>query len=55
MQDALKNPDLVKRFADLGTEPVSQDKVTSAALEKHLAAEIAKWGPIIKKANIYAD
>jgi tripartite-type tricarboxylate transporter receptor subunit TctC len=55
LQAALKNPDLVKRFADLGTEPVAADKVTPAALEKHLASEIAKWSPIIKKANIYAD
>jgi tripartite-type tricarboxylate transporter receptor subunit TctC len=55
MQAALKNPDLVKRFADLGTEPVAADRVTPVALEKHLAAEIAKWTPIIKKANIYAD
>jgi tripartite-type tricarboxylate transporter receptor subunit TctC len=55
MQAALKNPDLVKRFADLGTEPVDSDRVTPLALEKHLAAEIAKWTPIIKKANIYAD
>jgi tripartite-type tricarboxylate transporter receptor subunit TctC len=55
MQAALKNPDLIKRFADLGTEPVAADRVTPVALEKHLAAEIAKWTPIIKKANIYAD
>ncbi len=55
MQAALKNPDLVKRFADLGTEPVAADRVTPVALEKHLTAEIAKWTPIIKKANIYAD
>jgi tripartite-type tricarboxylate transporter receptor subunit TctC len=55
LQAALKNPDLVKRFADLGTEPVAPEKVTPIALEKHLSAEIAKWTPIIKKANIYAD
>jgi tripartite-type tricarboxylate transporter receptor subunit TctC len=55
LQAALKNPDLVKRFADLGTEPVASERVTPVALEKHLAAEIAKWTPIIKKANIYAD
>jgi tripartite-type tricarboxylate transporter receptor subunit TctC len=55
MQAALKNPDLIKRFADLGTEPVAADRVTPVALEKHLTAEIAKWTPIIKKANIYAD
>jgi tripartite-type tricarboxylate transporter receptor subunit TctC len=52
---ALKNPDLVKRFSELGTEPVAADRVNPEALEKHLLAEIAKWTPIIKKANIYAD
>ena len=35
------------RFAELGTEPV--------ALRAHLKAEIDKWGPIIKKAGVYAD
>ena len=28
---------------------------TPAYLQKHLAAEIAKWGPIIKAAGQYAD
>jgi tripartite-type tricarboxylate transporter receptor subunit TctC len=55
LSSALKNPDLIKRFAELGTEPVAADRVTPEALEKHLNAEIAKWTPIIRKANIYAD
>jgi tripartite-type tricarboxylate transporter receptor subunit TctC len=55
LQVALKDPTLVKRFADLGTEPAPADRATPAYLEKFLAAEIAKWGPIIKKAGQYAD
>jgi len=34
---------------------VSADRATPAYLQKFLAAEIAKWGPIIKKAGQYAD
>ncbi|GGI21435.1 MAG: tripartite tricarboxylate transporter substrate binding protein BugD [Oxalicibacterium faecigallinarum] len=52
---ALKDPTVVQRFADLGTEPVAQDKATPEALRAHLKAEIAKWAPIIKKAGVYAD
>ena len=55
LQASLKDPAVVKRFADLGTEPVSADKATPAALGAHLQAEIAKWAPIIKKAGVYAD
>ena len=55
LQQSLKNPDVIKRFAELGTEPVSADKATPAALQAFLAAETAKWTPIIRKANIYAD
>jgi tripartite-type tricarboxylate transporter receptor subunit TctC len=55
LQQSLKNPDLIKRFADLGTEPVPTEKATPEALQKFLTAEINKWSPIIKKAGIYAD
>jgi len=54
-QAALKDEGVIKRFADLGTEPVPADRATPAYLQKFLAAEIAKWGPIIKKAGQYAD
>ena len=43
------------RFAELGTEPVAENRVTPAALRTHLKAEIDKWTPIIKKAGVYAD
>ena len=43
------------RFAELGTEPVAENRATPAALGAHLKAEIDKWSPIIKKAGVYAD
>ena len=55
LQAALKDEGVRKRFADLGTEPVPPEKATPAYLQKHLASEIAKWGPIIQKAGQYAD
>jgi tripartite-type tricarboxylate transporter receptor subunit TctC len=55
LKAALKDPGVVTKFAELGTEPVAQDKATPAALAAHLKAEVDKWGPIIKKAGIYAD
>jgi tripartite-type tricarboxylate transporter receptor subunit TctC len=55
LQDSLKDETVKKRFADLGAEVVPLSMATPAALEAHLKAEIAKWGPIIKKAGIYAD
>ena len=55
LQDSLKDDTVKKRFADLGAEVVPLSMATPAALEAHLKAEIAKWGPIIKKAGIYAD
>jgi tripartite-type tricarboxylate transporter receptor subunit TctC len=55
LQTALKSPKVVERFASLGTEPVPQERVTPAALNQHLQAEIAKWKPIIEKAGVYAD
>jgi tripartite-type tricarboxylate transporter receptor subunit TctC len=55
LQAALKDPNVVSKFAELGTEPVPQDQATPAALGAHLKSEIAKWAPIIKKAGVYAD
>lgn len=55
LQVALKDPAVISRFAELGTEPVAQDQATPAALRKHLDAEIARWKPIIEKAGQYAD
>lgn len=55
LQEALKDPNLKQRFADLGSEPVAQNLATPEALRTHLKSEIDKWGPIIKKAGVFAD
>jgi tripartite-type tricarboxylate transporter receptor subunit TctC len=55
LQAALKDPNVIEKFKELGTEPVSQNRATPQALRAHLKAEIEKWGPIIKKAGVYAD
>jgi tripartite-type tricarboxylate transporter receptor subunit TctC len=55
LQAALKDPDLVKRFNDISTDPATQDRATPAAAEKLLLSEIDRWAPIIKAAGQYAD
>jgi tripartite-type tricarboxylate transporter receptor subunit TctC len=55
LQVALRDPLVKTRFAELGTEPVSEDRARPEALRAHLEAEIDKWRPIIKKAGVYAD
>ena len=55
LQEALKDANLKQRFADLGSEPVAQNQATPDALRTHLKSEIDKWGPIIKKAGVFAD
>jgi tripartite-type tricarboxylate transporter receptor subunit TctC len=55
LQYALRDPNVKQRFADLGTEPVAQNRATPEVLRTHLKAEIEKWAPIIKKAGAYAD
>jgi tripartite-type tricarboxylate transporter receptor subunit TctC len=55
LQTALKDANVRLRLAELGTEPVPQDRATPQALQAQLKAEIDKWGPVIKKAGQYAD
>jgi tripartite-type tricarboxylate transporter receptor subunit TctC len=55
LQEGLKDPTVKARFADLGTEPVAQDRATPESLKKHLKSEIDRWTPIIQKAGQYAD
>jgi tripartite-type tricarboxylate transporter receptor subunit TctC len=55
LQSALANPTLKQRFVELGTVPASKERATPEALRAHLKAEIDKWGPIIRKAGVYAD
>ena len=55
LRDALKDPMVKQRLADLSSDVPAPDKVTPQGLKSHLEAEINKWGPVIKKAGIYAD
>jgi tripartite-type tricarboxylate transporter receptor subunit TctC len=55
LQEALKDANLKQRYAELGAEAVAQDQATPEALRAHLKAQIELWGPIIKKAGVYAD
>ena len=52
---ALKDPNVVARFAELGTVPSSEADATPAALKAKLEGEIARWKPIIEAAGQYAD
>ncbi len=52
LQTALKDPKIIERFAGLGTEPVKAEQATPAALKAHLAAEVPKWGAVIKAAGV---
>ena len=52
---ALKDPDFIKKQEGLGAVVVSDKRVEPAEHKKFVAAEIAKWSPIIKAAGVYAD
>ncbi|WP_288380436.1 tripartite tricarboxylate transporter substrate binding protein BugD [uncultured Massilia sp.] len=55
LRTALKDPTVKQRFADLGTEPVADNRARPEALRAHVKAEIDRWGPIITRAGQYAD
>ena len=55
LQLALKDPNVVARFAELGTAPSSDSDATPAALKAKLEGEIARWKPVIEAAGQYAD
>ena len=55
LQAALRDPDLVKRFADINTDPVSQEEATPKALKTLLDSEVDRWAPIIRSTGQFAD
>jgi tripartite-type tricarboxylate transporter receptor subunit TctC len=55
LKAALKDPEVVKRFNDINTVPVAEDRATPEALGKLLLSEIDRWAPVIKSANQFAD
>ncbi|KQT14082.1 tripartite tricarboxylate transporter substrate-binding protein [Ramlibacter sp. Leaf400] len=52
---ALKDPDFIKKQEGLGAVVVSDARANPADHKKFVAAEIAKWSPVIKAAGVYAD
>jgi tripartite-type tricarboxylate transporter receptor subunit TctC len=54
-QDALADPAVQKRLAELGQEIPPRDRQTPEGLHALHKAEIDKWWPIIKAANIKAE
>jgi len=51
-QDALADPAVQKRLAELGQEIPPREQQTPEGLRRHHVAEIEKWWPIIKAAGI---
>jgi len=55
LRAALKDPDFIKKQEGLGAVVITDKRLDPAEHKKFVAAEIAKWSPIIKAAGIYAD
>jgi putative tricarboxylic transport membrane protein len=55
LKAALKDPELVKRFNDINTEPMPEDSASPEAAQRMLLSEIDRWAPIIKAVGDYAD
>jgi tripartite-type tricarboxylate transporter receptor subunit TctC len=55
LQEALTKEKLKEAFAKLGAQPVAADQAQPAALQAQVESEIAKWGPIIAEAGVYAE
>jgi predicted nucleic acid-binding protein len=55
LQASVQDPTFKSRLAELGAEPVPVSKANPESLRTQLKAEIDKWGPVIKKAGVYAD
>ncbi len=53
--EALADPAVKKRFAEVGLDIPDVAKQTPAALAAHQQAEVKKWWPMIKAANIKAN
>jgi tripartite-type tricarboxylate transporter receptor subunit TctC len=53
--DALADPAVRKRLADVGQEIYPREQQTPEAMNAYHKTEIEKWWPIIKAANIKAD
>ncbi len=52
---SLREERLRQRFAELVTEPATEERATPAFHRRFLAEEVARWRPIIQAAGQYAD
>jgi tripartite-type tricarboxylate transporter receptor subunit TctC len=55
LKAALKDPEFIKKQQALGAVVVTDKRSDAEEHKKFVAAEIAKWGPIIQAAGVYAD
>jgi tripartite-type tricarboxylate transporter receptor subunit TctC len=54
LDKALDDPAVVKRLADLGGSLPTKDERSPAKFDSFVKAEIARWSPILKAANVEA-
>jgi putative tricarboxylic transport membrane protein len=54
LKAALKDQNVIAKFAELGTAPVAEDQATPAAHRTRLQAQIELWKPIIEAAGVKA-
>lgn len=52
---ALKDPEFIKKQEGLGAVVATDGRIEPEGHKQFVAAEIAKWSPIIKAAGVYAD
>jgi tripartite-type tricarboxylate transporter receptor subunit TctC len=55
MRAAMKDPEFIKRQEALGAVIVHDARMNGAEHKKFVGEELAKWGPVIKAAGVYAD
>lgn len=59
LNDALKvallDPDFIKKQEGLGAVIITDSRINPAEHKQYVAAETAKWGPVIKAAGVFAD
>ena len=55
LQVALRDDNVVSRFAQLSMEPVPQDQATPAALNAKLRAEVKYWSALLREAGVQPE
>jgi tripartite-type tricarboxylate transporter receptor subunit TctC len=55
LKAALKDQNVMTKFGELGTKPVSEDQVTPDAHRQRLQSQIDLWKPIIEAAGVTAQ